>query len=248
MRVYNSSVALDYQATEKFFSIRGKRIAEVGMLSAVLYQDQNPELAAHRSAHEINLIAPRLCHAGNRLKVLDLGCGTGRWAQALDHATEIYIGLDFCEDFLNAARKACDAQFNPSRFEFYKANLAQPLPDLVYASRFHVVILAGILLYLNDGDATRLLDEACGLLSDGGILYLREPLGVTQRLSLRDHYSKELMAKYSSLYRSKAEFEVMLRAAAQAHDLMVNQGQPLYPMSLDNRSDTRQYYYILERR
>jgi hypothetical protein len=126
--------------------------------------------------------------------------------------------------------------------------LAQSLPNLVCSDQFDAVILAGILLYLNDEDAIRLLEEACGLLAEGGVLYLREPLGITQRLSLRDHYSAELMAEYSSLYRSKTEFERMIRAAAQANELKVSQGEPLYPMALDNRSDTRQFYYILERR
>jgi ubiquinone/menaquinone biosynthesis C-methylase UbiE len=247
MRVYDSPVALDYQSTEKFFSIRGQRLAEVGTISAVLYQDQNPELASLRSAHEIDLITPKLCRDGTQLRVLDLGCGTGRWAQALDDFTKYYIGLDFCEDFLNVARNACKTRVNPTRFKFYKANLAQHLPDLVYDDQFDAIIIAGILLYLNDDDAERLLDAACGMLAESGVLYLREPLGLKQRLSLRDHYSAELKAEYSSLYRSKVEFESMLLATAKLHKLTVNQGEPLYPTTLDNRSETRQFYYVLER-
>lgn len=246
MRIYDTPVALDYQSTEKFFATRGQRIAEVGALSAVLYQDQHPELAARRSAHEIGLIAPKLTPTGRRVSVLDLGCGTGRWAQALDGVASHYVGLDFCEDFLKAARSACDAQADPARFEFLPANLALPLPELTGAP-FDAVVMAGVLLYLNDDDAERLLDEACGLLAKGGVLYLREPLGIEQRLSLCDHYSAELKAEYSSLYRSKAEFEQMVHAATQAHGLKLTEAAALYPQELDNRSDTRQFYYLLER-
>jgi ubiquinone/menaquinone biosynthesis C-methylase UbiE len=246
MRIYDTPVALDYEATERFFASRGQRIAEVGALSAVLYQDQNPELAARRSAHEIELISPKLTSTGQRINVLDLGCGTGRWAHSLHSVVSHYVGLDFCEDFLKAARNACDAQADPARFQFLAANLALPLPELTGAP-FKTVIMAGVLLYLNDDDAERLLDEACGLLAKGGVLYLREPLGVKQRLSLCNHYSAELNAKYSSLYRSKAEFGQMVDVAARWHGLILTESAALYPQELDNRSDTRQFYYLLER-
>lgn len=247
MRIYDTPVALDYQSTEKFFATRGQRIAEVGALSAVLYQDQNPELAARRSAHEIGLITPKLTPTNRRVSVLDLGCGTGRWAQALSDSACRYVGLDFCEDFLKVARTTCEPLDDPSRFEFHKANLAQALPKLDGDAQFDAVIMAGVLLYLNDDDAERLLDEACAALAKGGVLYLREPLGIEQRLSLCDHYSAELKAEYSSLYRSKAEFEVMVQAATQAHGLKLTEAAALYPQELDNRSDTRQFYYLLER-
>jgi len=73
MRVYDELVELDYTATQRFFEQRGERLAEVGPLSAVLYQDHQPDLAQRRSAHEIELIAPHLRTDGHPRRILDLG-------------------------------------------------------------------------------------------------------------------------------------------------------------------------------
>lgn len=248
MRTYQTTVEIDYRETARFFQGRGRRIKEVGPLSAVLYQDRRPDLAARRSAHELARIAPLLTLGRSGLSVLDVGCGTGRWAAALDHALGAYRGLDFCADFLEQARAAVQTLPGPGRFQFECADLAQGLPDLGADDSFDIVVMAGVLLYLNDNDAHRLLRQIGKRLRPGGTIYLREPLGVEQRLTLCSHYSDELASEYSSIYRSRAEFESMLEDCARATGLEFRESGSLYPTELDNRSDTRQFFYLLDRR
>jgi SAM-dependent methyltransferase len=247
MRVYDDTVELDYQATAKFFEGRGKRMAEVGALSAVLYQDKQPALAQQRSAHELGRIAPLLRQGRAGLRVLDVGCGTGRWAQELSADCSRFVGIDFCQDFLDEAARQVQFLAKPDRFSFERVDLSQPFPTTLAAQRFDTIVMAGVLIYLNDADARRVLDELAGLLLPGGVMYLREPLGITQRLTLKEHFSDELGASYSSVYRARSEFDAWVDTCAARHGLQRLQSEALYPATLDNRAETRQFFTLLKR-
>jgi len=247
MRVYNQHVELDYKATARFFAERGRRIEEVGPLCAVLYQDQKPELAEQRSAHEIATITPRLVGGRAPLAVLDVGCGTGRWALTLADDVRSYAGLDFCPEFLDEARAATNALARPERFSFLHADLSKGLPDAVAPGSFDTVIMAGVLLYLNDDDALRVLHQLGERLARGGRIYLREPLGLQARLTLESHFSQDLGAEYSSVYRGCDEFATLLQSAAQGAGLTLIHSGELYPSALENRAETRQFCFILDK-
>lgn len=245
MRVYDQNIELDYNATRRFFAQRGEKLSTVGPLSAVLYQDQQPDLARQRSAHEISKMAPRLAPSGRSLNILDLGCGTGRWTHALAEVTQSYVGLDFCQEFLNEATRASAALPSPARFRFEHADLSKGLPTSLKDTLFDAVIVAGVLLYLNDADTVALLGQIAQRMAPGACLYLREPLGVTHRLTLKEHFSTDLNAEYSSVYRALPEFTEVLEHIARENGLQVDESDALYPPELDNRTDTRQFYFLL---
>jgi 2-polyprenyl-3-methyl-5-hydroxy-6-metoxy-1,4-benzoquinol methylase len=247
MRVYDDTVELDYQATARFFEGRGKRIAEVGALSAVLYQDKQPELAEQRSAHELSRLAPLLRQGRNGLRVLDVGCGTGRWAHELASDCKQFLGIDFCQDFLDEAQRQVQSLPQPQRFAFERVDLSQPLPAVLAGQRFDTILMAGVLIYLNDADARGVLDSLAGLLAPGGLMYLREPLGITQRLTLKEHFSDELAASYSSVYRARSEFDAWVDDCALRHGLQRVAADALYPAALDNRAETRQFFTLLKK-
>jgi SAM-dependent methyltransferase len=247
MRVYNDPIEIDYGATARFFVDRGRRLEEVGALCAVLYQDQKPELAEQRSAHEIATITPHLVHGRGALSVLDVGCGTGRWARTLDDHVQAYMGLDFCPEFLDEGRATTGELARPARFSFLHADLSKGLPDAVAPGTFDTVIMAGVLLYLNDGDALRVLCQLGERLAAGGRMYLREPLGLQARLTLESHFSQDLGAEYSSVYRSSDEFAALLGSAAERTGLTLRHSGELYPGTLENRAETRQFCFILDK-
>ncbi len=234
---------IDTDAVKAFFDGRVPRVSAVSPLNAVLYQDANPALAEERSRHEIGLALP-LMEPQRAGDVLDLGCGVGRWAVAVAPWCRSYRGLDFAEGFLEAGRAAIADLDRPERFSFALCDLSKGVDGAEGPA--DLVIAAGILIYLNDEAAARLVTAAIELLKPGGKLYLREPMGLDQRLTLDRHFSEELKADYSAIYRSRAEMRAMIERAA-AGRARITAFEPLYPAALNNRAETRQDYVLVEK-
>lgn len=245
MRTYTTEVPLDYASVKGFFDERGRKMSVTGPLTAVLYQDKNPALAARRSEHELAFIGERLARLGPERSALDIGCGTGRWAKPLSGVCRRYLGLDFCLDFLQVARESARELPCPERFEYQQADLSQGFPEGLGSRRFDLVMDAGLLLYLNDPEVEGILDELASLITSNAWVYFREPLGIEKRLTLKEHYSEEMQTSYSSIYRSHSEFLLLIERFSARSGLPVRESGPLYPPELDNRLDTRQYYFIL---
>jgi SAM-dependent methyltransferase len=241
-REFGSARQLDRSAVKRFFDGRVPRIEAVSPINAVLYQDANPALAEERSRYEIATALPLMAPQSGG-DVLDLGCGVGRWALAVAPACRSYLGLDFAEGFLDAGRKATATLDRPERFSFALADLSDG--EIPTAAPVDLVIAAGILIYLNDGAVERLIDGVVRLMKPGGKAYLREPMGLTERLTLDRHFSTELSADYSAIYRSRAELMATIERVAGSRAAVTLQA-PLYPPDLNNRAETRQELVILE--
>ena len=75
-------------------------------------------------------------------------------------------------------------------------------------------------------------------------LYLREPMAKELRLTLDRHWSDELQAHYSAVYRTKQEYLELLRGMEGFH--VQAEGEP-FPRELQNRAETEQRYILLSR-
>jgi SAM-dependent methyltransferase len=234
-RVFDKNQALDYAATSAFFRGRGKAAAG-NPLTATMYQSE--DLATRRDQEEKARALPLLTIRSDD-RVLDLGCGTGRWAEAISTQVKAYLGIDFAEDLLDVARQrvpdatfvAMDvAQLKPATF---------PVPP-----PFSVVICSGILIYINDDDIRALFGTISSLAAPGCRVYLREPMARDKRLTLDRHWSDELQAHYSAIYRTRDEYLELIGSLAGFS--VVAEGTP-FPDELQNRVETSQRYMLLSR-
>src|SRR5271170_1130786 len=104
-RIFGERASIDYGDTLKFFNERARRVDQVGFLSAVLYQDKNPDLALARDQLELKQALP-LLPLGSTIRVLDIGCGVGRWAHHLGEKVGLYHGVDFSSELIAVADRA----------------------------------------------------------------------------------------------------------------------------------------------
>lgn len=81
-RVYGKKVDIDYGDTLDFFENRGDGKELGSKYNYVLFQDDTPEIAVERDRQEKEKICSVL-DWGSGGTVLDIGCGIGRWGEAV---------------------------------------------------------------------------------------------------------------------------------------------------------------------
>jgi SAM-dependent methyltransferase len=226
---------IDYRATEAFFESRGKDAVGQPLVST-MYQDAG--LASRRDAAEKETVLPHLAINGAD-RVLDVGCGAGRWAEVLVPRVAAYLGIDFSEGLLAAARTRTPG----GAFQRMSASALDPgafhLPP-----PFSLVICSGILIYLNDRDVENLLTLIAEISGPAARLYVREPVATMERLTLDGFWSEELQARYSAIYRTRLEYNRLFEKLAGFS--LFREGSPI-SSDLQNRADTEQWFAILGR-
>lgn len=242
-RIYADKIAIQKESTHAFFERRGKSVDQDHPLTSVLYQDSNPELAAARDRWEKSSILPKLAIDAESA-VLDIGCGIGRWAEACLPICERYHGTDFSASLIDVARQRIGAP--SATFQVLAAQHCTP--DRIEGPvEFSHIIIAGVLLYLNDDDVAAALSGVGECAGQACTLYVREPIAVTDRLTLDKHLSQELKAEYSAIYRTEAELMGIFESTVLAAGFRLAESSNLYPDDLNNRAETIQKFYIFKR-
>lgn len=243
MRIYDGKVSLDAERVKAFFEERGRKLNPENPLTSVLYQDRHPELAKARDAHEKQEILPLLMLSPED-SVLDLGCGIGRWADALADRVTRYHGVDFSESLIEQAK----ARHSVSHVSFQSLAVEEVAPErLAVAGPYSRVLIAGVLMYLNDAQLLQALEGACACSAPSALLYVREPIATERRLTLKEYWSDELEASYNAIYRTRDELIQLFEQVLGTAQFRLRLERDLFPPELNNRTDTRQRIFLFER-
>ena len=238
-RIRERAVEISDGSIKSFFANRASRYDPARELTAVLYQDSRPELAVRRDEEEKARLLP-LMNLVPTDRVLDLGCGIGRWAATIAPLVEAYHGVDFTAEFVDVARKKCRG----SRGATFQAMAVQDITqdNLQTPGPFSLVLISGLLAYLNDAEVERLFETLSGFTSSDTRVFVREPIGIAGRLTLDRIWSDELQCEYSAIYRTREEVESYIVGLDGAH--LVSAG-PLYPSDLNHRKETIHYLFVV---
>lgn len=98
-------------------------------------------------------------------KVLDLGCGNGRWADILVKRCAKYVGVDFSEGFIRAAQK----RIKNENVKF----ICLPAQDYLIDEQYDSILAIGLITYMNDEEIKKLSVNCKKMLKKGGRLILR---------------------------------------------------------------------------
>ena len=158
----------------------------------------------------------------------------------------VYYGLDFSKDLIRIAQK----RNRKSNFYFYE-EAADHVGKFVQEKdigKFNVILIVGILMYLNDEEVNLLLKQIDEICEEHAIICIREPIGMEERLTLKDYFSDELQDNYNAIYRTQQEMLKFIKDNFVQTGFDITQQDFLFKEDdLNNRKETRQYYYILER-
>jgi SAM-dependent methyltransferase len=245
-RIVGDVATLDYGETLAFFDERAQRAPELDRRTITMYQDTRADLAERRDAREAEQILPLLQLDAGTTNVLDVGCGVARWGGHLAGRVRSYTGFDFSAGLVELATADLGRWYPDGQARAFTMSATELRTAGFDANEFDLVIVSGVLAYLNEADCARLLDTLAELASPEGQIYVREPMARTDRLTLRAHWSDELSAEYSAIYRSVGQYDDLFAATLTRNGWSATQRFELSP-DLANRSETGQFVSLFSR-
>ena len=238
--------SIDYKSTLSFFDERAKKYRDDNPYAVTMYQDDNPDIVEKRNCAELKVLLPKL-KLSKESVVLDLACGIGRWSDAIKCEIKKYYGFDFCNEFINLAKKRNDKTnrfFIQGGVQDIKANFEKR--NLCKANK---VLMIGILMYLNDDELNNLFIDIMECVDSNTTIVIREPIGIVDRLTLENFYSEELESNYSAIYRTRDEYVGFFNDTLYKSSFkIIDEGFLFESESLNNRKETAQYYFVISRK
>jgi 2-polyprenyl-3-methyl-5-hydroxy-6-metoxy-1,4-benzoquinol methylase len=233
-RLYGEKKDINSDKVKDFFNKRATKDVESN-LSIVLFQDK--ENSERRNREEAQLVEDKIDFSDK--KVLEIGCGIGRWAEFFHDRCSSYLGLDYSENLVDIAKDSHD--FDDCKFQVMSA-FDIKTDELLVEPPFDVVLISQVLMYINDEDVSVIMDEINEVVSDEKQIFITEPISCMDcRLTLKDFYSDGLEADYNAIYRTEQEYrDVFARLNCKeifAEDLFKD---------LSDHTETKYMYYVVE--
>ena len=244
-RILEEKIELDYRNVQEFFERRGANKQLGNKYNYVLYQDDCPELAVKRDLQEKEKIS-RVLHLETGQRVLDIGCGIGRWGEYLLEKGLYYVGIDGSPKMIERAENNLKKYAGKKLIVGSFQQFPQRLDEEGETALFDKVFVNGVFMYLNDRDYRQALKDIHGICVQGCELYIKESMGIKERLTLDRIYSESLTQEYSAIYRSVEEYRETMAEEFSADFRIVEEGR-LFGEELENRAETTDYYFIWRR-
>lgn len=246
-RIYGRNVEIRTENTKSFYDSRAKAMRNMANpYVSVLLGDQNPEYALMWDKFEKENILPRM-EINRTCRVLDIGCGMGRWAEALIPISGYYCGTDVSTEMVKRAKER--NRYPERRYDFLEYGFGEfcALPKESLPCRFNRLWICGVMMYINDetviNGMSRLLDK----MDVRARAYLTETIAVKERLTLDGFYSEALKADYDVIYRTEGEYNQIYGSWLEAGFRVAEQGMLPHLNKEKEYSETERWYTILER-
>lgn len=246
-RIYGEKVDLCTEDVKEFWERRSQKYDPQHPFIATKLSDNNSDFSSLLDLYEKGTLLPQLGIDKTKY-VLDIGCGTGRLAETFISKTAFYLGIDFSAGLIEVANETLTKQFgNDGDFQFYVASFTElgTIKDIPYAGKYNLVVMDGVLQYINDADIPKCFEGLLELLAPSCSILFISPIARGERLTLKDWASNDFDGLYNSIYRSIDQY-IQLFTTLFNYGFVVVQSEPL-PQEFNRFSDTERYSFILKR-
>ena len=237
-RIYGEYVTIDSLKVKNFFENRF--CAENPLASVMLRANPSDNIAEIRNSNETLLLKGFLQNRDN-LHILDLGCGTGRWAINIEEKISSYTGIDFCKNYIVLAKVFFKRKKN---YSFYEGSILNPSEEIL-SKNYNLIIINGTCMYMNDDDILTVFKYIKKISSTETVIFFRESIStIGKRMSLKDYYSEELNTEYNAIYRTPEEYENKFFTLLQGKSIRMT--GYLLNEETGVRPETNQKYWIIQ--
>ncbi len=137
------------------------------------------------------------------MKVLDLGCGEGRWAKVLDSKGIEYTGVDFSNELIKKAKK--------NNFNNYVSFVNKPAQEYYLKEKFDLILLFGLIPYMNDEEIRQLSKNCFEMLEEDGKLILRD-VALNEKSANRKIYDDKYNLLRKILFFRRPRYQLIRRS------------------------------------
>lgn len=245
-RIYGEDISINSSEVFDFWRNRSGRELPYAY-NLVNFQDDHPDVVIERDGIEKNKITGFL-NICEESMILDVGCGIGRWFDSLKKKISYgkYVGVDYTESFIKMAGDRFNDFDNCHFIQGDFNNLIKVLKDNGEYRRYNNIFINGVLMYINDRDIGVCLNALNEVLSTNGIIYLKESVGLGQRLTLQNYYSEELRAQYSVIYRTVEQYSKLIYE--YLNSMSVYACGPTFTDYIDYNLETSNWFWIIKKR
>ncbi len=117
------------------------------------------------AAQKEEKILKKIVKVNKNTKILDIGCGNGRYGKIFVPMISKYIGTDISNNFI----KQNKLDFESNNAEFFHS----PAHEFFYDDKFDYIFLIGLLTYMNDEEIISMTSNCSKMLKKDGELIIR---------------------------------------------------------------------------
>lgn len=228
---------IDNEKVREFFDERAALYGKIPTLNVALFQEKQGDLAQRRDQLEyetiMEVLAPYDMHDW---LVLDIGCGTGRWAFSLAPLVDWVWAFDISPALIGICKKE-QGDLENITFAVGKVDCYPEEFPVCY----NLIIVSGVFLYTDDSQWYHIASQMLGRVSSGTKIVIRETIGTHGRFEIDNVWSEELQAYYSAIYRDgdwyRGFFSPYCRTLYDA---------PMLPLEERKWDNTHQQIFVFE--
>ena len=243
-RVYGDKIAINTKQVEEFYNKRAAMANEKGW-EAISLGSEDPTIATRVYNYDHDVLFPKL-NVDSNTRVLEIGCGMGRWASIILPHCGYYCGADFSEEMIHVANSICHDY--EKRCDFYHLSAVESVekgPEY-FGGLFGSILFSGVCIYINDSEMKQIFDNLADLCAGNCTICVRETVAFTERLTLNVFMSEALNSTYNAIYRTQEQYNKFFEPLLKAGFKIVE--QEFLPESVGRkRAETNGWYTILKK-
>lgn len=175
----------------------------------VICLDGNMDVAIQRNRQYKEKVSG-LLDLKEGMRILDIGCGVGRWGEMFCKHGLYYVGLDGSSGMIEKAEENLYDYDDKKLIVGNLLNIKEILRNTGEIKEFDIVFICGVMMYLNDIDVQKIFDDIVDLTNAESQICIIESMADEERLTLDNFYSEDLKSNYSAIYRSVPEYMKMM--------------------------------------